>query len=161
MYLTDKLSRKIKTTVNLIYLTKKVTIKLTITLALTLAMTSNYAHAVAEKSSVYSMTVWKIHPGKHVEFIKYMEQWEHVYREIELPPMKWYRKISGDSYDFVSISPPFNNAKEHEMEKAGKKRGLPIGYNYTIKLNEYVDSYTTTYVEGPQSMATLLKQINE
>jgi len=149
MLLTNKISKKIKITLHVIIL------------SITLAITSSYAHAVAEQSFIYTITVWKIHPGKHVEFIKYMEQWEHVYREIELPPMKWYRKISGDSFDFVSISPPFNNAKEHEMEKAGKARGLPIGYNYTIKLNEYVDSYTSTYVEGPQSMAALLKQVSE
>lgn len=145
MFLTHKLSRIIHATLFLI----------------TLAITSSYAHAVAEQSSIHTITVWKIHPGKHVEFIKYMKEWEQVYREIKLPPMKWYRKISGDSYDFVSISAPFNNAKEHEMEKAGKARGLPIGYNYTLKLNEYVDSYTSTYVEGPQSMADLLTQVSE
>jgi len=144
------------------FLTQKLFSKIQIILfTITLALTSNFAHAVAEQSSIYTITVWKIHPGKHVEFIKYMKEWEQVYIDIKLPPMKWYRKISGDSYDFVSISPPFNNAKEHEMEKVGKARGLPIGYNYTLKLNEYVDSYTSTYVEGPQSMADLLSQITE
>jgi hypothetical protein len=133
----------------------------TLLLTITLAITSSYANAVAEQSSIYTITVWKIHPGKHVEFIKYMKEWEQVYIDIKLPPMKWYRKISGDSYDFISVSPPFNNAKEHEMEKVGKARGLPIGYNYTLKLNEYVDTYTSTYVEGPQSMADLLLQVTE
>ncbi len=132
-----------------------------ILIAITLTITTSYAHAVAEQSTIYTITVWKIHPGKHVEFIKYMKEWEQVYIDIKLPPMKWYRKISGDSYDFVSISPPFNNAKEHEMEKVGKARGLPIGYNYTLKLNEYVDTYTSTYVEGPQSMADLLSQVTK
>ena len=132
-----------------------------VSLLFVMSIISNQAYAVAEESAVYTITIWKIHPGKHAEFIKYMKEWEDVYAEIKLPPMKWYRKISGDSYDFVSISPPFNNAKEHEMEKAGKARGLPIGYNYTIKLNEYVDSYTSTYVEGPQSMADLLSQVTE
>jgi hypothetical protein len=133
----------------------------TLLLTITLAITSSYANAVAEQSSIYTITVWKIHPGKHVEFIKYMKEWEQVYIDIKLPPIKWYRKISGDSYDFISVSPPFNNAKEHEMEKVGKARGLPIGYNYTLKLNEYVDTYTSTYVEGPQSMADLLLQVTE
>jgi len=118
------------------------------------------AMAVADQSAIYTITVWKIHPGKHIEFIKYMKEWEEVYKEIKLPPMKWYRKISGDSYDFVSISPPFNNASEHDMERVGKARGLPVGYNYTLKLNEFVDTYTSTIVEGPQSMADLLSQIN-
>ncbi len=118
------------------------------------------ANAVADESSIYTITVWKIHPGKHVEFIKFMKEWEDVFIEVKAPPMKWYRKISGDSYDFVSISAPFDNSREHAMEAAGKKRGLAVGYNYTLKLNEYVDSYTSTYVEGPQSMADLLSQIN-
>lgn len=128
-------------------------------MALLSPMTAKPAFAVADQSAIYTITVWKIHPGKHVEFIKYMKEWEEVYKEIKLPPMKWYRKISGDSYDFVSISPPFNNAAEHEMERVGKKRGLPVGYNYTLKLNEYADSYVSTIVEGPQSMADLLAQI--
>ena len=119
------------------------------------------AHAVADQSAIYTITVWKIHPGKHVEFIKYMQEWEEVFEEIKEPPMKWYRKISGDSYDFVSISPPFNYKVEQAMEAAGKKRGLPIGYNYTLKLNEFSDSYTSTIVEGPQSMADLLMQMTE
>ena len=123
--------------------------------------TPKQAHAVAEESKIYTITVWKIHPGKHAEFIKYMKEWEEVYAEIKLPPMKWYRKISGDSYDFISIDHPFNRDAEHAMEAAGKKRGLPIGYNYTLKLNEYADSYTTTYVEGPQSMADLFAQMQE
>ncbi|WP_076414516.1 hypothetical protein [Shewanella sp. UCD-KL12] len=116
--------------------------------------------AVAEENSIYTITVWKIHPGKHIEFIEYMKEWEEVYKVIKLPPMKWYRKISGDSYDFVSVSPPFDRTAEHEMERVGKERGLPIGYNYTLKLNEFVDSYTSTIVEGPQSMANLLDQID-
>jgi hypothetical protein len=74
--------------------------------------------------------------------------------------MLWYRKISGDSYDFISISLPFNYEVEKAMEAAGRKRGLPIGYNYTLKLNEFAESYTSTVVEGPQSMQDLLKQIN-
>lgn len=134
---------------------------LLISLLLVMLIVSNQAHAVAEKSSVYTVTIWKIHSGKHAEFIKYMQEWEEVYAEIKLPPMKWYRKIAGDSYDFVSIDHPFNRDAEQAMEEAGKKRGLPIGYNYTLKLNEFVESYTTTYVEGPQSMADLLKQVNE
>jgi len=145
MLLTNQLYKKFQTTL----------------IAIALTITTSYAHAVAEQSSIYTITVWKIHPGKHVEFIKYMKEWEQVYIDIKLPPMMWYRKISGDSYDFVSISPPFNNAKEHEMEKVGKARGLPIGYNYTLKLNEYVDTYTSTYVEGPQSMVDLLSQVTE
>ncbi|MEW6999374.1 hypothetical protein AADZ86_16935 [Colwelliaceae bacterium BS250] len=120
---------------------------------------SYQVQAVADQSAIYTITVWKIHPGKHVEFIKYMTEWEEVFEEIKEPPMKWYRKISGDSYDFVSISPPFNYKVEQAMEAAGKKRGLPIGYNYTLKLNEFADSYTSTIVEGPQSMADLLMQL--
>ncbi|NRA83448.1 MAG: hypothetical protein HRU22_06660 [Gammaproteobacteria bacterium] len=137
---------------------------LLISFVITISLTASFAkdsNAVAKQSSVQSLTVWKIHPGKHVEFIKYMQTWEEVYKVIGLPTMQWHRKISGDSYDYVSLSAPFNSAKEHEMEVEGKKRGLPIGYNYTIKLNEYVQSYTTTYVEGPQSMATLLSQVDE
>ncbi|KGJ99160.1 hypothetical protein [Thalassotalea sp. ND16A] len=128
-------------------------------LLLTSSFISTQAVAVADQSAIYTITVWKIHPGKHVEFIKYMTEWEEVFKEINEPPMKWYRKISGDSYDFVSISPPFNYEAEKAMEAAGKKRGLPIGYNYTLKLNEFADSYTSTIVEGPQSMADLLAQI--
>lgn len=120
----------------------------------------NKASAAADPKAIYQITIWKIHPGRHADFIRYMQSWEEVYAEIGLPPIKWYRKISGDSYDFVSIDHPFNYKKELEMEQAGKKRGLPTGYNYTLKLNEYVDSYTTTYVEGPQSMAELLNQVN-
>jgi len=132
-----------------------------LTLGLLFTFISHNALAVADESSIYTVTVWKIHSGKHVEFIKFMTEWEEVFKEVKAPPMKWFRKISGDSYDFISISPPFDNSKEHAMEAAGKKRGLAVGYNYTLKLNEYVDSYTSTYVEGPQSMADLLAQVNK
>lgn len=133
---------------------------ISIFLIITITLSNSYqAQAVADPSAIYTITIWKIHPGKHVEFIKYMKEWEEVFEEIKEPPMKWYRKISGDSYDFVSISPPFNYKVEQAMEAAGKKRGLPIGYNYTLKLNEFADSYTSTIVEGPQSMADLLSQI--
>ena len=139
---------------------KSLLIALVAVVSLNQALTKQ-AHAVADPSAIYTITVWKIHPGKHVEFIKYMKEWEEVFKEINEPPMKWYRKISGDSYDFVSISPPFNYEAEKAMEAAGKKRGLPIGYNYTLKLNEFADSYTSTIVEGPQSMADLLEQVNQ
>ena len=126
-----------------------------------LSLTSSPTFAVADQNAIYTITVWKIHPGKHVEFIKYMKEWEEVFAEIKIPPMKWYRKISGDSYDFVSISHPFDYKNEKKMEEIGQKKGLPIGYNYTLKLNEFADSYTSTIVEGPQSMAELLAQIEE
>ncbi|WP_068547829.1 hypothetical protein [Thalassotalea crassostreae] len=139
---------------------KSLLIAVVVIVSLNQALTKQ-AHAVADPNAIYTITVWKIHPGKHVEFIKYMKEWEEVFKEINEPPMKWYRKISGDSYDFVSISPPFNYEAEKAMEAAGKKRGLPIGYNYTLKLNEFADSYTSTIVEGPQSMADLLEQVNQ
>ena len=113
--------------------------------------------AVVAEAGVASIEIVKVVPGKQVEFMQWMAAWDKVYKEIGLPAPQWYRNIRGDKWDFVIFWPPFDSAKEAEMETVGKKHGLEVGFAWRIRYWALVAESQTTLAEGPTTPADLLK----
>ena len=112
-----------------------------------------------QAAGVKTIAIYKIVPGKQLEFIQWMAEWDKVYHEIGLEQPVWYRSIKGADWDFVVIYPPFDNAKEMEMEKVGKQRGLEIGFQWKLKFWEFMSSNTSTLALGPITPAELLESL--
>ena len=112
-------------------------------------------------AGVKTISLYKIAPGKHLEFIEWMAAWDEVYEEIGLEQPVWYRNIRGDNWDFFVIFPPFDRAKEDEMEKVGKARGLEIGFAWKLKHWQFITENTGTLVQGPTTPAELLKSLKD
>ena len=110
-------------------------------------------------AQVKTISLYKIPPGKHLEFIQWMAAWDEVYAEIGLDQPVWYRNIRGDNWDFFVIFPPFDRAKEDEMEKVGKARGLEVGFAWKLKHWEFMAENTGTLVQGPTTPQELLKSL--
>ncbi len=117
--------------------------------------------STSSSADVKTISLYKIAPGKHLEFIEWMAAWDEVYKEIGLEQPVWYRNIRGDSWDFFVIFPPFDRAKEDEMEKVGKARGLDIGFAWKLKHWEFMTESTGTLVQGPTTPAELLKSLDK
>ena len=115
--------------------------------------------APAGVAQAKTISLYKIVPGKHLEFIQWMAAWDEVYAEIDLEQPIWYRNISGDTWDFLVIYPPFDHAKEDEMEEVGKGRGLAIGFAWKLKHWEFMAESSGTLVQGPTTPAELLKSL--
>jgi len=128
-------------------------------LALVLILASSLLLSCASFAGVKTISLYKIAPGKHLEFIEWMAAWDEVYEEIGLEQPVWYRNIRGDSWDFFVIFPPFDRAKEDEMEKVGKARGLDVGFAWKLKHWEFVAENTGTLAYGPTTPAELLNSL--
>jgi hypothetical protein len=130
-------------------------------LVLLVSLITALAFSTASSANVKTISLYKIAPGKHLEFIQWMSAWDEVYEEIGLEQPVWYRNIRGDSWDFFVIFPPFDRAKEDEMEKVGKARGLDIGFAWKLKHWEFIAENTGTLVQGPTTPAQLLKSLEK
>jgi hypothetical protein len=124
-----------------------------------LSVVISITFSAASFSDVKTVSIYKIAPGKQLEFIQWMAAWDEVYEEIGLEQPVWYRNIRGDSWDFVIIFPPFDRAKEDEMEKVGKARGLDVGFAWKLKHWELVAENTGTLSYGPTTPEELLKSL--
>ena len=128
-------------------------------IALLFSMVLSLGFSTTGFAQVKTVSLYKIVPGKHLEFIQWMAAWDEVYEEIGLEQPVWYRNIRGDSWDFFVIFPPFDRAKEDEMEKVGEARGLEIGFAWKLKHWEFMAESTGTLVQGPTTPAELLKSL--
>jgi hypothetical protein len=126
---------------------------------LTLVVTLGLVFAAGSMAQVKTISLYKIAPGKHLEFIQWMAAWDEVYKEIGLEQPVWYRNIRGDKWDFFVIFPPFDRAKEDEMEKVGKAHGLDVGFAWKLKHWEFVAENTGTLANGPTTPAEILKSL--
>lgn len=103
--------------------------------------------------------IYKIVPGKQLEFMQWMAAWDEVYAEIGLAQPEWYRNVRGDDWDFVVIFPSFVPEKEAEMERVGNAKGLEIGFHWKLKYWEFISEQTETLVQGPTTPAQLIRAL--
>ncbi|NIB39167.1 hypothetical protein HBA55_06195 [Pseudomaricurvus alkylphenolicus] len=110
-------------------------------------------------AGVKTIGIYKIEAGKQLQFMQWMAAWDKVYAEIGLAQPQWYRSVRGADWDFVVIYPPFDRAKEAEMERVGKRHGLDIGFRWKLKYWEFVSSQSESLAQGPTSPAVLIRSL--
>ncbi|WP_019529332.1 hypothetical protein [Dasania marina] len=115
--------------------------------------------SIITSADMKTIGIYKIVPGKQQAFMEWMAAWDEVYKTIGLAQPEWYRNVRGDDWDFVVIYPPFDASKEAEMEKAGKARGLAVGFQWKLSYWQFVQRQTESLSYGPTTPATLLQSL--
>lgn len=103
------------------------------------------------------VSIYRIAPGKHVDFLRWMAVREAVDKEAGVAATQWYAHRTGDSWDFVGISPDIDSATSDKIDALARKRGLKVGPPASVEFRTMVASHTDTIAVGPVSADFLLK----
>ena len=102
-----------------------------------------------------TISIYHIAPGKHVDFLKWMEARESISESLGFPLSSWYAHIDGDSWDYIVVAPTLTEDQEKQVETQSQRRGLTTGFAAGIELRHYILSHTDTIAAGPVSASEL------
>ena len=103
------------------------------------------------------IAIYRIAPGKHLDFLKWQAEIEAVQAEAGVPAIQWYAHLDGDSWDYVSVGPILTPEQSKKVEELEAKKGMPTGFKAGLKFRQFVASHTDTTVRGPSTAADLAK----
>lgn len=127
---------------------------LLVTLAATsIALAQTAAPAKDPPRSLVS--IYRIAPGKHAEFLKWMAVRDAVDKEVGIAQAQWYAHVDGDSWDYLAVGPSNTPEQDKKVEEAMKKHGLTTGFKQSLEVRQYFASHTDTFVVGPVSVSEL------
>lgn len=112
----------------------------------------------AEEPGEALVSIYRVAPGKHLEFLKWQAAREAIDKEAGVPAAQWYVHADGDSWDFVVIAPAVSDAQEDKVEELAKKKGLTTGFKASLEFRKFVSSHTDTFALGPTTAAQLVQQ---
>jgi hypothetical protein len=102
------------------------------------------------------VSIYRIAPGKHVDFLKWMAAREAISKEAGLAATQWYVHTDGDSWDYVLIAPQTTAEQEKKVDELAAKAGLKTGYAASLELRQYMAVHTDTMATGPMSAADIV-----
>lgn len=115
----------------------------------------------APQSASSTIEVFRIAPGKHEEFLKFIAKADAVNVSVGLPPRQLYVHSEGASWDYLFIQPSETpTEKLPALEKAWVAAGLPKGANFFFLLRQFVAEHEDTTTKGPTTASAFLADRN-
>lgn len=107
------------------------------------------------------VSIYRVAPGKQLDFMKWMAAREAVDREAGVQPTQWYAHLDGDSWDYVGISPDPDQATSDKVDGLARKHGLKVGMASGLELRTLMASHTDTISAGPYSASELITRLSQ
>lgn len=104
------------------------------------------------------VSIYRVAPGKQLEFLKWMAAREAVDREAGVAAAQWYAHMSGDSWDYIVIGPDTDDATSAKVDDLARKRGLKTGPQGGLEFRQMMASHTDTLAAGPYTAAQLIER---
>jgi hypothetical protein len=102
------------------------------------------------------VSLYRVAPGQHLAFLKWMAARETADREAGVPATQWYAHLNGDSWDYVAIAPDLDDAMQDKVDAAEAKRGLTTGMRASLEFRQMIAVHTDTFVAGPYTAQQLV-----
>ena len=107
------------------------------------------------------VSIYRVAPGKQLDFMKWMAARDAVDREAGVQPNQWYAHLDGDSWDYVAISPDPDQATSDKVDALARKHGLKVGMPSGLELRTLMASHTDTISAGPYSASELITRLSQ
>lgn len=104
------------------------------------------------------ITIYRVAPGKQLDFLKWMAVQDEVAREAGVPTVQLYAHIDGDSWDYVGIAPVTTPEQDQKLDEITVKKGLKTGLPASLEFRQLLASHTDTFAAGPTTAAELVAQ---
>jgi len=109
-----------------------------------------------KKDARARITLYRVVPGKHLDFLKWMAAQDEVARQAGVPTVQLYAHLDGDAWDFLGIAPETTPEQDKKLDEIAAAKGLKIGVAAAFEFRELVAWHTDTRSAGPTSAAELL-----
>jgi hypothetical protein len=104
------------------------------------------------------ITVYRIAPGKQLDFLKWMAAQDEVAREAGVATVQLYSHLDGDGWDFLGIGPVTTPEQDKRTDEIAAKKGLKVGLPAWLEFRELVASHSDTFAAGPLGASEILAQ---
>ena len=125
-------------------------------LALIVSAPSSARGQAAAQQPHALITIYRIAPGKHLDFLKWMAETDAIAKEAGVPAAQFYAHTDGDSWDYLNVGPDLTKEQQAKVDEVTKKHGRKTGFGASLEFRSYVSSHTDTFVVGPVSAADLV-----
>ena len=102
------------------------------------------------------ITLVRVAPGKHLDFLKWAAETEAIAKEAGVPATKVYVHTNGDAWDYLQIAPDLTDAQQAKVDEVTKKHGGKTGMGASLEFRTFVAWHTDTDAIGPMSAADLV-----
>ena len=102
------------------------------------------------------VALYRIAPGKHLDFLKWMAENEAIDKEAGMPASQIYEHTNGDSWDYMQVAPDLSNEQQAKVDEVAKKHGRKTGFPASLEFRTFVAWHTDTSVIGPVTAADLV-----
>jgi len=128
---------------------------------LSVALLAPLASFAQDQGHQAIISIYRVAPGKHLDFMKWMAAREAVDREAGVQPTQWYAHLDGDSWDYVAIAPNQDQATSDKVDGLARKHGLKVGMASGLELRTMMASHTDTISAGPYSASELITRLSQ
>jgi len=104
------------------------------------------------------ITIYRIAPGKHLEFLKWLAIQDEVAKEAGVPGVELYAHLDGDSWDYVGIGPVTTPEQDKKLDEIMARKGFKTGFPAALEFRQFLAWHTDTFAVGPTSAAELVAQ---
>jgi hypothetical protein len=104
------------------------------------------------------ISIYRIAPGKHLDFLKWMAVQDDVAKEAGIPIIQLYAHLDGDSWDYVGIGPVTTPEQDKKTDEIAARKGFKTGFPAALEFRQYIAWHTDTFAVGPTSAAELVAQ---
>lgn len=122
-------------------------------------------HAMKHEPGRVLISIYKISPGKQVEFIKWFAAREEAEKEAGGVATHWFTHQDGADWDFVAVthlaSEKEEADREAKMDEILKKKGVTTGIAAWLEFRQMVAAHTDTFGRGPYTAGELLKEMQK
>ena len=102
------------------------------------------------------VSIYRIAPGKHLEFLKWQAARDAAAAEAGVGATQWYAHMDGDSWDYVGISPMTTDEQDDKVEKIVAGKHMTTGFKAGLEFRTMVAMHTDTLAQGPTTAQALV-----
>jgi hypothetical protein len=102
------------------------------------------------------VALYRIAPGKQLEFLKWVAENEAIDKEAGVPISQIYAHTNGDSWDYMQIAPDLTDAQQAKVDEVARKHGRKTGFAANLEFRTMVAWHTDTMTIGPTTAANLV-----
>jgi hypothetical protein len=117
--------------------------------------------AAAKEPGHVIVSLYRVAPGKHLDFLKWMAANEAVDKEAGVPSPQIFVHTNGDAWDYMVIAPELSDEQQAKQDQVAKSRGRKTGFGGSLEFRSYMAWHTDTFADGPTSAAELVASANE
>jgi hypothetical protein len=102
------------------------------------------------------VSIYRIAPGKHLEFLKWLAEGDAIDKEAGVPASQLYAHTDGDSWDYLGVAPDLSKDQQAKVDEVAKKHGRKTGFPASLEFRTFTAWHTDTFAIGPMSAADLV-----